>query len=207
MKKVLVLSVFVLCLAILPSTYALDGVEVLSGYLDGYLDNSKKDYTAVPLLVGLIFDMKPLTSKVGINPKGRLDFILEPFINTVTEPNSNVEVGSNFLFEYAFPLSQKFHPYVKGGIGALYMSQHTVEQSTQYNFLPQGGGGLRYFIKDNIAINFEYRYRHLSNASIKHPNSGIDANMYLGGITIFFDKAKGNITKDDDTKNTQSQDN
>ncbi|MFA5337706.1 MAG: acyloxyacyl hydrolase [Candidatus Omnitrophota bacterium] len=207
MKKALALTVFFLCLASLSSVYALDGVEVLSGYLDGNLDNTKKDYQAVPLLVGLIFDMKPLTSKIGINPKGRVDFILEPFINTVTSPDSNVEVGSNFLFEYVFPLSEKFQPYVKGGIGALYMSQHTEEQSTQYNFLPQGGGGLRYFIKDNIALNFEYRYRHLSNASIKHPNSGIDANMYLGGITIFFDKGENPSAKEDETKNTQSHDN
>jgi len=205
MKKLLVL--FFLFLALLPSVYALDGVEVFSGYLDGHLDDTKKDYQAVPLLVGLIFDLKPLTSKIGINPKGRVDFILEPFINTVTSPDSNVEVGSNFLFEYVFPLSEKFQPYVKGGIGALYMSQHTKEQSTQYNFLPQGGGGIRYFIKDNVALNFEYRYRHLSNASLKHPNSGIDANMYLGGITIFFDKGKSTNTKEDDTTNTQSQDN
>jgi len=207
MKKVLALTVFFLCLANVPFTYALDGVSVLSGYLDAHLTDTKKDYQAVPLLAGLIFDMKPLTSKIGLNPKGRIDFILEPFINTVTTPNSNVEVGSNFLFEYVFPLSEKLQPYVKGGIGALYMSQHTLEQSTQYNFLPQGGGGIRYFIKDNIALDFEYRYRHLSNASIKHPNSGIDANMYLGGITIFFDKGKSAATKEDDTKNTQSQDN
>ncbi len=208
MKKTLVLSVFFLCLASLPKAYALDGIEVFSGYLDGRLDDTKKDYQAVPLLVGLIFDLKPLTSKIGINPKGRVDFILEPFINTVTSPNSNVEVGSNFLFEYVFPLSEKFQPYVKGGIGALYMSQHTLEQSTQYNFLPQGGGGIRYFLKDNVALNFEYRYRHLSNASLKSPNSGIDANMYLGGVTIFFDKG-GSAAKEkkDDTKNTQGEDN
>lgn len=207
MKKVLALIVFFLCLVNIPATYALDGVEVFSGYLDAHLTDTKKDYQAVPLLVGLIFDMKPLTSKIGLNPKGRIDFILEPFINTVTSPNSNVEIGSNFLFEYVFPLSEKLQPYVKGGIGALYMSQHTLEQSTQYNFLPQGGGGIRYFIKDNIALDFEYRYRHLSNASLKHPNSGIDANMYLGGITIFFDKGSSDTKKENDTENTESKTN
>ncbi|MFA5008352.1 MAG: acyloxyacyl hydrolase [Candidatus Omnitrophota bacterium] len=207
MKKALMLIVFFLCLAQLPKAYAIDGVTVLSGYLDAHLTDTKKDYQVVPLLAGLIFDMKPLTSKVGLNPKGRIDFILEPFINTVIAPNSNVEVGSNFLFEYVFPLSEKLQPYVKGGVGALYMSQHTVEQSTQYNFLPQGGAGIRYFIKDNVALDLEYRYRHLSNASLKHPNSGIDANMYLGGVTIFFDKGTSNKAKENDAKNTESQNN
>lgn len=206
MKKALVLAVFLLCLMNIPASYALDGVEILSGYLDAHLTDTKKDYEAVPLMVGLIFDMKPLTSKIGLNPKGRIDFILEPFINTVTSPNSNVEVGSNFLVEYVFPLTERIQPYVKGGLGALYMSQHTAEQSTQYNFLPQGGGGIRYFVKDNIALDFEYRYRHLSNASLKHPNSGIDANVYLGGITIFFDKGK-NTAKEDGTQNTQGDNN
>ena len=74
MKKTLVLSVFFLCLASLPKAYALDGIEVFSGYLDGRLDDTKKDYQAVPLLVGLIFDLKPLTSKIGINPR-KVDFI------------------------------------------------------------------------------------------------------------------------------------
>ncbi|MDD4954710.1 MAG: acyloxyacyl hydrolase [Candidatus Omnitrophica bacterium] len=221
MKKALVLTVFCLCLLMLPKAHALDGVEVLSGYLDAHLDHTQKNYQAVPLLVGLIFDMKPLTSKIGLNPKGRIDFILEPFINTVMTPNSNVEVGSDFLLQYAFPLTEKIQPYVKGGLGVLYMSQHTLEQSTQYNFLPQGAAGVRYFIKDNIALDLEYRYRHLSNAALKHPNSGIDANMYMGGITIFFDKGKtpgtsakenantsaATNTKEDATQNTQSPNN
>lgn len=203
MKKSLILVMFGLCLFVSTSSYALDAIDITTGYLDSHLDDTKKDYDAIPLMIGFVFDMKPLTSKIGINPKGRLDFILEPFVNTVIEPNSNVEVGSNFLFQYTFPLSERIQPYVKGGLGALYMSQHTLEQSTQYNFLPQGGAGIRYFIRPDVSLNLEYRYRHLSNASLKHPNSGINSNMYLGGITIFFDK--GATTGQESEKNTESE--
>jgi hypothetical protein len=131
-----------------------------------------------------------LLSKVWINTKGRADFILEPFVNAISSPASNVEAGSNFLLQYVFPLNKKFQPYIKGGLGVLYMSQHTLEQSTQYNFLPQGAAGIQYFLKDNLAINLEYRYRHLSNASLKDPNSGIDSNLYLCGVTFFFNDKK-----------------
>ena len=174
----------------------IEAIDVSTGYLNSNLDNTHEKYQGFPLLVGLEFDIKPLLSKVWLNTKGRADFILEPFINTITSPDSNVEVGSNFLLQYVFPLHEKIQPYVKGGLGVLYMSQHTREQSTQYNFLPQGAGGVQYFIKDNLAINLEYRYRHLSNASIKHPNSGIDSNLYLGGVTYFFGAKK----KEEDRK-------
>jgi len=66
------------------------------------------------------------------------------------------------------------------------MSQKTIEQGTQYNFLPQGGMGCHFFIQDDIAISAEYRYRHLSNNSISRRNGGIDANMALLGISFFF---------------------
>jgi len=35
--------------------------------------------------------------KVNINPKGRLIFLFEPFFNTIIKPNSNIEVGNNFM--------------------------------------------------------------------------------------------------------------
>jgi hypothetical protein len=149
--------------------------------------DEKPDYEGIPLLVSLYYDAKPVFSKVGIEPTGRLDFIVEPFVNTIFEPDANVEIGSNFLIEYDFPLTETFQPYIKGGLGILYMSQHTREQATQYNFLPQGAAGIRIFLDKNSAITLEYRYRHLSNNSFDSPNSGIDADMFLGGISFFFD--------------------
>ncbi|MDP2924548.1 MAG: acyloxyacyl hydrolase [Candidatus Omnitrophota bacterium] len=177
-----------LCIPI--NSYALEAISVTTGYLDSYLDHTEKNYTGIPLLIGLEFDVKPLISKIGINTKGRVDLILEPFIGAIIEPNNNVEVGSNFLMQYVFPLNNKFQPYVKGGLGVLYMSQHTREQATQYNFLSQGAAGIQFFIKDNVALNVEYRYRHLSNSSIKAPNSGINSDLYLCGVTFFFNDKK-----------------
>lgn len=190
MKKILVSLVFLLCAFFSVNAHAIESIDILTGYFHGYLDHTEKDYNAVPLLVGINYDLKPWISKIGLNTQGSFNFILEPFINTVIEPNSNVEAGSNFLLKYGFPLTQKLQPYVKAGLGVTYMSQHTLEQSTQYNFLPQGGGGLQYRVTNDIAINLEYRYRHLSNAALKHPNSGIDVNMYLCGVTIFFNDTK-----------------
>lgn len=186
MKKILFFIIILSFFLVNANAYALDGIEVLSGYMNASLDK-KDDYAGIPLQIALYFDAKPVFSKIGVEPTGRLDFIVEPFVTTIYSPNPNVEIGSNFLIKYVFPLSELFQPYLKGGLGMLYMSQHTLEQSTQYNFLPQVGAGFHIFFNKNTALSAEYRFRHLSNNSFRSPNRGIDANMFLGGLTFFFD--------------------
>ncbi|MBN3040216.1 MAG: acyloxyacyl hydrolase [Candidatus Omnitrophica bacterium] len=163
----------------------LDGIEVLSGFFEANL-NDRDDYQGIPLLVSFNYDAKPVFEKIGIRTEGRLEFLLEPFATGIISPESNVEVGSNFLMKYVFPLSDTFQPYFKGGLGALYMSQKTNEQSTQYNFLPQAGVGCHVFVRDDVALSMEYRYRHLSNNSFGGRNGGIDANMAMAGLSFYF---------------------
>ena len=160
------------------------------GFFTGYLDEElryEKDHRGAPFLVSLGYDARPFFSKIGINTKGRLDWVLEPFLNIITSPTTDIEVGSNFLLEYDFPLTDWLKPYIKGGLGLVYMTQHVEEQATQWNFLPQGSVGFHLKLKENIALSCEYRHRHLSNASIKSPNKGIDAKLYLAGLTFFFE--------------------
>ncbi len=174
--------------------FALEGVEILSGYFgveQKDLEETHSTYQGVPLFLSFDFDLKPTLEKIGITPTGRVDFLLEPFIHTVLKPNDNIEVGTDFLLKYTFPLSDWLCPYLKGGVGISYMSQHTREQSTQYNFVSSGAFGFHFYLKKNLALNLEYRYRHLSNASIKAPNNGINTDFILGGITFFFDAAQG----------------
>ena len=186
MKKLVALGSFLLFVFISVNLFAIDGVEVFSGFMNGDL-NEKEDYEGIPLLVALNFDTEPFLEGMDIDIPGRLDVVVEPFATVVTSPDTNAEVGTNFLLKYTIPIIDKIHLYVKGGAGVLYMSQHTEEQGTQYNFLPQGGGGFHFFINDTTAISCEYRYRHLSNAGIENPNDGIDTELILGGISFFFD--------------------
>jgi len=165
-------------------------IEFFTGFGKAKL-HAQGNYHFAPFIVALDFDIKPpierLLEKVGLKYPGLMQFQLEPFINSVYSPYANIEVGNSFMLKLGIlPETSKFQPYVKAGIGMLYMSQHTREQSTQYNFLPQGGAGLMYFLKDNLALTLGYRYRHLSNNSFKSPNSGINVDMYLAGISIVY---------------------
>jgi len=160
---------------------------IFTGTVEGTL-KEKEDYHIVPLIARFGFDLNSFLNKLNIrlNEKQLFLFDLEPFFNTVTDPDLNIEIGSNFLFKYGYFINKKVCPYVEGGAGIIYITQHTREQSTQFNFVPQFGGGVSYFIKDKTAVSFEYRYRHLSNSAIEQPNKGINVNMFLVGLSWFY---------------------
>lgn len=158
---------------------------IMSGWAFGDLKR-QDDYEMVPLYVQCGFDIKPLFEKIHINPPGSIDFLFEPFMNTITSPDANAETGLNFMLKYRYPLIQKLHLYAEGGVGLLYTTQHTYEQATQFNFNEQFGAGISFFFAENKSFNVGYRYRHFSNAGIEEPNAGVDMRMILTGISIYY---------------------
>jgi len=158
---------------------------VFTGYLRGSL-KGQKNMEGIPTGLRFGFDLKPFTKKIGFDPKGMLELIYEPFISTITQPKTNMEMGLGIFFRYSYPLTSKLYPYIEVGTGPYYMTLKTHEQSTQFNFDDQGGGGLTYFFRDDTAINIGYRFRHVSNAGIKSPNGGIQCHEYLIGLSHYF---------------------
>lgn len=165
----------------------LSGIEFLSGFAWGKLRLATRNYNAVPLMVDLDFDLKPLLEKINFRPRPLVEFVVEPFVSFVSAPRSNAEIGTAFLIKVGFlPQTSKIQPYFKGGLGMLYMSLHATEQGSQFNFIEYGGLGLHYFFRKDTALTLEGRFRHLSNASITSPNTGINSYFVLGGITKKF---------------------
>lgn len=162
--------------------YAFKELGVFSGFHWGSL-KEKQDYEVIPAMLHFGFDLRPL-----IKNKSDIlfEFIFEPFVNTVISPDYNAEIGNNFLLKFAFPLTKRIYPYIEGGLGLVYLTQHTREQSTQFNFTDQGGVGITYFLKKNLSLNVGYRFRHISNASIKSPNSGINSDSVILGISFLY---------------------
>jgi len=169
---------------------------MMTGYASSKLE-SKDDYKVIPVMIRLGYNLntiglgftdllKPAFDKVHIVPKGYTELVLEPFLNTVMSPDSNIEAGATLLLKYAYPLTDKLYPYGIAGGGVIFLTQHTREQSTQYNFTPQVGAGISYFIKKDHSINLECRYRHLSNADLKEPNRGINVTMFLIGTSWYY---------------------
>lgn len=156
------------------------------GFSTGYLEadlSQKDEYKVVPLMMRLGYDLRPFLNNQS---DWMMEFFYEPFMNVVASPDSNVESGVNFMLKFAPAVTASLYPYLEGGVGMIYMTQHTREQSTQFNFTQQIGAGITYFLKDGLAISAGYRYRHLSNASIDSPNRGIDSNSVIFSLSFFY---------------------
>jgi len=169
-----------------PKTKTLQGVEVLTGFGWGKLQG-KDNYNLVPISVAFNFDLKPITQKMKLNLKQSFQFQIEPFFGIVTQPESNIETGTSLWLKMGLvPDSWRLQPYAKIGAGIAYMTQHTNEQGTQFNFIEHVGAGLEYSLTKNTSLIIEGRWRHLSNASIKDPNHGINSYFALTGVSYKF---------------------
>lgn len=160
-----------------------------SGVLMGLGTGTLKDqghYMPIPVIWHIGYDLKPILQKINLNPESIVELYLEPQINPVASPAANVEFGCGLGFQIIFIPSAKISPYFSFGSGLIYITQSTKEQSTKYNFQDQVGGGIYYFMKENAALNCGYRLRHISNAGLKHPNSGINTHMVELGYSVFF---------------------
>ena len=158
-------------------------IGFLTGYGTASLEKKSADYEVIPILPRFGFDINPLKGNIG----GDLELIAEPIMNIVISPDANVEFGASFLLKYSGHITSRIAPYIEGGIGMVNTTQHTHEQGTQFNFLPQVGAGLQFFLNNNLALTGGYRYRHMSNAGLSDDNSGINHHFILVGVSYFFD--------------------
>ena len=164
----------------------LEELDLLVGFGWGNLRHQYA-YRIIPLLADFSFNLKPFLQKFNFNPKTLVQFQIEPFMGPIYSPHTNLEMGNTFWFKLGLlPDTSKFQPYVKAGAGFDYMTLHTYEQSTQFNFIEQGAIGIHYFFTKNTAFTLEGRIRHLSNASIEEPNHGINTYYVVTGITYHF---------------------
>lgn len=164
----------------------LQGIEFLTGFGVAKI-HAQDAYHVTPFMVDFDYDLRPIVKKIGVKYPGLLQGIIEPFVSYVSSPYSNAEIGNNFLLKIGFvPDTWKLQPYFKGGVGLIYITQHTREQGTQFNFNEYAGLGAHYFFKKNLALTVEYRYRHISNAGIDDPNHGINTNFGICGVSYLY---------------------
>ena len=162
-------------------------VAVLSGYSSSDLKGHSDDYDVVPFIVRYSYDPNDLLDRFGMGLPGLWRFNMEPFFGQVISPSNNFEAGCAFLLRFAVPLGEdRVRLFVEGGAGPMYLGRDTVEQSTHFNFINYAGAGCSVKVRPDMAIEGSFRLRHVSNAGINHPNSGIDGGTVLLGLNWLF---------------------
>jgi len=58
--------------------------------------------------------------------------------------------------------------------------------SNTFEFNLQATAGMYWFLRDDLALNLDGRYLHMSCAGISTPNLGLNGVVGMVGITFFF---------------------
>jgi len=105
-----------------------------------------------------------------------------------------VDDAPNYVFglvpaqlEYKFlQADRSWAPFLFMGVGVSWGDwfASSNELATAYEFILQMGGGMEYFFSNGTALNFNYRFWHLSNSNIKSPNIGINAHIFSFGVSF-----------------------
>ncbi len=115
--------------------------------------------------------------------RGNVEALGEVFAGGIFHGPGTAVAGITGFLRYNFVQpGARIVPYFQGGGGVVYTGI-TAEESDNAISLPvefnlQAVGGIRFIVNSHWSVLTEMGYRHISNASIKSPNYGVDQ---LGG--------------------------
>jgi lipid A 3-O-deacylase len=118
--------------------------------------------------------------------RGNWEIRGELFSGGQFSPTAEALVGVAPHLRYNFATSTRWVPYVDVGGGLAATSIGPPDLSHTFEFNLQAATGVRWFIRDNVALNIEARYLHISCAGIDRPNLGLNNVNGMVGISWFF---------------------
>lgn len=131
-----------------------------------------------------LFDKTNWKGTVLISPQYNRTYF---FNETESDFIDGYEYGVNLGFIMHYKLSN-FLPYVLISLGPHFISGAPDRQVSGFIFSDNGQLGLEYRLTNDVYVDLFFGFRHLSNASLKQPNDGI--NSFLFGAGLSFDIGK-----------------
>jgi lipid A 3-O-deacylase len=117
--------------------------------------------------------------------RGNFELLLEGTFLYMFEPKIGIAGGIAPGFRYNFLTGTRFIPFFHAGIGFIALDADLGRQSDGLNFILQSGVGLHYFTSQSTALTGEWRFHHISNASIHDRNAGINSSLFMLGLSFF----------------------
>lgn len=85
-----------------------------------------------------------------------------------------------------FANSSKVHPFVHVNGGFLYFNKPVpIEDSGQFAFVGEAGGGVRFFTSARRAVSVGVRFHHISNGDRSGSNRGLNQFVIYAGFSVF----------------------
>jgi hypothetical protein len=101
-------------------------------------------------------------------------------------PSAEWLVGLTPHLRYNFATGTRWVPYLDAGAGVTATSIGPPDLSHTFEFNLQAAVGVRWFIRDNVALSLEARYLHMSCAGLSTPNLGLNNVNGMVGVSWFF---------------------
>lgn len=126
-----------------------------------------------------------LSDEIGIGHwyQGRHQLLMELPYHLAVDHDGRSMTGGYLLGSWKFTSLAPVVPYVLAGGGILFVDLGLPSMGSKLNYSYQGGTGLQYFIKKDLALGVEYRYHHISNADTATPNEPINSSKLLFSIS------------------------
>ena len=102
-------------------------------------------------------------------------------LRTSPRTRGMVSVGMMALYYLDFISSQRFNPYIEGGIGVIYTDFHVEGQGSRFNFYPQAGIGAEIQVDSGPPFFGAVRISHISNAGLHDDNRGMNSVILMIG--------------------------
>jgi opacity protein-like surface antigen len=118
--------------------------------------------------------------------RGSVEVGLEPFVQFYLEPSHVSQEGLKAVGRYHFISIAPIVPYVEFAAGVMHSSLKIDEIRSRHAFSLEAGAGLSYLLTPTLALTAGYRFQHLSNANTESPNTGINSNIGLIGLSFLF---------------------
>ena len=85
-----------------------------------------------------------------------------------------------------FANGSKVHPFAHVNGGFLYFNKSMpIEDSGQFQFVGEAGGGIRIFTSERRAVNIGVKFHHISNGDRSGSNRGLNHFVIYAGFSIF----------------------
>ena len=85
-----------------------------------------------------------------------------------------------------FANGSKVHPFAHVNGGFLYFNKSMpIEDSGQFQFVGEAGGGVRIFTSERRAVSIGVRFHHISNGDRQGSNRGLNQFVIYAGFSIF----------------------
>ena len=118
--------------------------------------------------------------------RGNWELRFELFGGSQFAPTSDWLIGIAPHLRYDFATGTRFIPYIDFGAGVGATSIGPPDLSNTFEFNLQATAGTYWFLRDNLALNVDVRYFHMSCAGISSPNLGLNGVAGMVGLTFFF---------------------